>query len=437
MEGQIKSLGQGSAPVSDAILGLAQGLMEQFPEPICLLTGIALTDPRKGRRVTSDLIGVTRMALFVGVDAGRDSAGITTPTAVARLLADLLQREQMVSQPLPIYAFWLGDAIPEGFAADVPVLPDAGRVQGYILLTKADGIRLSEEALVSLAEDLLRQDTAWAERKRSAVSHLRHAVLGLARIPGRIDGGLQEQIRRPFVFLRSKPILPADASRYLEKAMLAPENALEDADYVKIVPNDFVVELNENNYKRNYEPIEQNVCERWQAKLLEALNTTNDRRGRREYGFGGHVRVQVRPVSDLAEGELRIWCQISPDMDTVFTAAWLELIPDGRGWPLEERIVTIGRDEICDICLDMPDARRVRLVSGQHARILQKDGEYRLYDGSPDGRRSTNGTFVNGQQVGAEGKVLDDGDVIILAALDSNQPRSDTPGAVTFIFHMG
>ena len=432
----MKSLRQGSTEVTDAILGLAQELMEKFPGPLCLLTGIVLTDPKKGRRVVSDLIAVTRMALFVGVDAGRDSIGITTPTAVARLLADLLQREQMVSKPLPIYAFWLGGAIPEGFADDVPVLPDAGRVQQYILLTKPDGVRLPEEVLVSLAEDLLRQDTTWAERKRSPVSHLRHALLGLARLPGRIDGGLQEQIRQPFVFRRSRPILPADVSRYLEQAMLAPENVLEDADYTRIVPNDFSVELNENNYKRNYEPIEHNVCERCQAKLLEALNTTNDRRGRREYGFGGRVRVQVRPVSDLAEGELRIWCQISPDVDTASTPAWLELIPDGRRWPLQERIVTIGRDDICGICLDMPDVRRVRLVSGQHARILRKDGEYRLYDGTPDGRPSTNGTFVNGQQVGARGKELDDGDVIILAALDSDQPRSDTPGAVTFIFRM-
>jgi hypothetical protein len=432
----MKSLRQGSSPVSEAILGLAQELMEAFPDPICLLTGIVLTDPRKGRRVISDLIAVTRMALFVGVDAGRDRDQITTPTAVARLLADLLEREHMVSGPLPIYAFWLGGAMPEGFADDAPALPDADRVRQFSLLARPAGVPLPEEALASLAEDLLRQDTLRAGRKRSPASHLRHAALGLARLPGRIDGGLQEQIRRPFVFRRSRPILPADASRYLEKAMLAPENALEDADYTKIVPNDFLVELNANNYERNYQPIRQKVCERWQAKLLEALNTTNDRRGRREVGFGGRVRVQVRPASGLAEGELRVWCQISPDVEAASTAAWLELIPDGRRWPLQERIVTLGRDQACDICLDMPDVRRVRLVSGQHAHILRNEGEVRLYDGSPEGRPSRNGTFVNGQPVGAQGKELEDGDVIILAALDPNQPRSDTPGAVTFIFRM-
>jgi hypothetical protein len=382
------------------------------------------------------LIGVTKTAVFVGIDVSRDSNHTTTPTAVARLLADLLQREQMVTQPLPVYAFWLGGAMPEGGADDVPVLPDAVAVQQYILLTNTDRVHLLDDALVSLAEDLLRRDTTLKERKRSPVSHLRHALLGLTRLPGRIDAGLQEQIRRPFVFRRSRPILPADASRYLEKAMLARENVLEDADYTRIVPNDYIVELNENNYKRNYEPIEQKVCERWQAGLLEVLNTTNDRRGRREYGFGGRVRVQVRPVSDLAEGELRIWCQINPDVDAASTPAWLELIPDGRRWPLQERIVTIGRDDVCDIYLDMPDVQRVRLVSGQHARILQEDGEYCLFDGSPDGRPSMNGTFVNGQWVGPDGQELDDGDVIILAALDSNQPRSDTPGAVTFFFRL-
>jgi hypothetical protein len=441
----MKSLRQGSAAISDAVLALTQELLETFTHSeggdVHLLTGIMLADPRTGRRVISDLIVVMEAAVLVGIDVNRDSSHTTTPRAVARLLADLLQREQMVTQPLPVYAFWLGGATPEGHADDTPVLPDAATVRQYIPLINVEEIRLAGDALASLAEGLLRQDAGLQGRKRSPVSHLRHALLGLVELPGRINGGLQEQIRRPFIFRRmfSGPILPADVNKHLEKAMLARENVLEDVDYTKVVPNDYIVELNDNNYKRNYEPIEQKVCERWQARLLEVLNTTNDRRGRKEYKFGGRVQVRIRPVSDLAEGEARIWCQVSPDVDVVLTTATLaclELISSGRRWSLREGMVTIGRDDGCDICLDMPAVQRARLVSGQHAYIIHKDREYHLFDGAPGGRPSTNGTFVNGQRVGPDGQELDDGDVIILAALDPDQPRSDTPGAVAFFFRL-
>ncbi len=435
----MKSLRKGSAAVSDAVSALAQELLETFPGHVYLLTGITLADPRTGRRVMLDLIVVTETAVLVGIDVNRDSDHTTTPRTAARLLADLLQREQMIAQPLPVYAFWLGGATPEGHADDTPVLPDAATVQQYILLTNAEGTRLPGNAAVSLAEGLLRQDAGSQERKRSLVSRLRHALLDLVELPRRIDAGLQEQVRRPFIFRRSGPVLPADVNRHLEKAMLARENVLEGVDYTKVVPNDYIVELNENNYKRNYEPIEQKICERWQARLLEVLNTTNDRRGRKEYKFGGRVRVWIRPVSDLAEGEVRIWGQIKTDVGTVLKAAalaCLELVPGGRRWSLQEGRVTIGRDDVCDIYLDMPAVQRTRLLSGQHAYIIHREGEYRLFDGTPGGRPSTNGTFVNGQRVGPDGQELDDGDVIILATLDPNQPRSDTPGAVAFFFRL-
>ena len=45
-----------------------------------------------------------------------------------------------------------------------------------------------------------------------------------------------------------------------------------------------------------------------------------------------------------------------------------------------------------------------------------------------------NGTFVNERRIGPEGWRLRDGDVIILAALDPDRPRTDTPGVVTLIF---
>lgn len=274
--------------------------------------------------------------------------------------------------------------------------------------------------------------------KRAPARRLSSALRGLARWPGHIDARLQSRIRRPLLPRRATPILPADVGKYLQEAMLAQENMLEDAQYLKVVPNDYVVELNEVNYQQRYQPVEKMVCEQWREKLLAGLNTQNSRLGRKEYRFGGPVRVSIRPLPDLGEDEVRIQCQINPEAGLStpgIVLACLELLPDGRQWSLRAGITLIGRNEPCDVCLDMPLVQQKRLVSGQHAYIRSEGHHCHLYDGSPDGKASVNGTFVNGQCVSAAGWDLRDGDIIILAALDSSQPRPDTPGVVAFRFH--
>jgi hypothetical protein len=435
---QVKSLRRGSAAVSEAILGLAQELLETFPGPLHLLAGIALADPRMGRRAVLDLIGVLDTAAFVGIDLNRDGDPAATPQAAARLLADLLQRERMITQPLPIFSFWLGCATSERHAGDAPVLPDVNAVQRYMQLARTGETRLPDDTPVVLADRLLAQDVGLPQHQRPApVRRLRHALRGLVELPRRIDVGLQQQIRRSYLFRRSRPVLPADVTKRLETALLARENLLEDVDYGKIVPNDYVVELNESNYRRNYMPIERQVCERWQSRLVSVLNTTNDRWGRSAYRFCGPVRVRIRAVADLEESQVRLRCQVNPDVganSTIAGPACLELIPGGRRWPLQKEMVTVGRDNVCDVFLDMPVVQQARLVSGQHAYIVHKAGEYHLFDGGPGGRPSVNGTFVNGQRVGPDGYNLSDGDTIILALQGLNQPRSDAPGAVAFLF---
>jgi predicted component of type VI protein secretion system len=79
--------------------------------------------------------------------------------------------------------------------------------------------------------------------------------------------------------------------------------------------------------------------------------------------------------------------------------------------------------------------QEARLVSGSHAHILYQDGAYALFDGTPGGKRSVNGTFVNGHQVGPGGRRLEDGDIILLASLDPKRPRLDTPGVAALAFH--
>jgi hypothetical protein len=223
----------------------------------------------------------------------------------------------------------------------------------------------------------------------------------------------------------------------LLEAMLAPENILEDVRYFKIVPNDYVIELNEANYQRHYQPVEKLLYRQWRDKLLEALNTANSRQGRREYRFGGRVRLRLQPVADLAPEVVRLHCQINPNVDAVTpvaVTACLELWPAGRRWPLQEEITVLGREEPCDVCLDMPVIQQKRLISGRHAYIRQAGGQFRLYDGSPEGKASLNGTFVNGRPVPPAGHMLQDGDVIILASLDPRQLSLDTPGVAGFVF---
>ncbi len=231
--------------------------------------------------------------------------------------------------------------------------------------------------------------------------------------------------------------------------MLTRENMLEDVHYQKVVPNYFIVEVARDNFSRNYQPLEGRVIQQWQIKLSECLATANSRLGRKEYVLAGRLVIEIRPGSDLKPHQARILSQIKPDAKSSNShsapvearpsqpvVACLEQYPDGRRWLLYRGQMTLGRVNSCDIPLSMPEVLSHRLVSGQHA-FLQVDssGRVRLHDGSPNGRPSLNGTYVNQQRVYATGYELKDGDVITLAATDPANPRPDAPGVVTFRFH--
>jgi hypothetical protein len=118
-------------------------------------------------------------------------------------------------------------------------------------------------------------------------------------------------------------------------------------------------------------------------------------------------------------------------------SAYLELVPTGQRWALYPGVNTIGRSETCQIYLNILIVQERRLVSGQHAYIVMENGVCTLYDGSPNGRPSSNGTYVNLRRISPQGYRLQNGDAIVLAAVDPLFPRSDTPGTVTFYFWMG
>jgi hypothetical protein len=424
------------APVSEAIFDLATSLRRDLPGETEMLAGVSLAQADSGQRATIDLALVCPTAIIILIEPGRDSGGQTTPREAGRLVIRLQQRHHL--EPLlPVYVCWLATTAPGSDDSSV-ALPDAQAVRDYALAALAQSDRPAPQAAALLAERLFAADAGPlpGARKPTPVGGFRRVLQELGELPGRVDAGLQEQIRQPLPLRRGRPIRPADVNRQLQEAMLSRDHLLEDARYGKIVPNEFLVELNSENYERHYRPIERNVRDQWRDKLLEALNTANGRQGRREYRFGGQVDVRLRPVADLAEEEARVYAWIKPDEATARQPC-LELLPDGRRFPIRAGATTIGREPVNDIFLDNPVVQERRLISSQHAYLICEGDNCRLFDGATDGRPSLNGTFVNGRQVPPGGQLLQDGDLVVLAALDVANPRPDRPGSAGFLFRAG
>lgn len=248
-------------------------------------------------------------------------------------------------------------------------------------------------------------------------------------------------------FLWAKdPIRPADLSHKLRDIMLAKNNLIEDADYRKVVPNRFVIELNQDNFSNNYQPIQKRVILQWRERLIEDLEVANNRQGHREYNFGGRVEITIRPGSGLAPNQARIYCQVGwigqgmgsqPTSNEQLLPACVELASGGKRWKLHRGIVTIGRESGNDITLEDAEVQKRRLVSAQHAFLECEENKYVLHDGAPSGRPSTNGTFINSSPVSAGGSLLKDGDLILLAAIKPTDPRPDTPGVAVLRFKLG
>lgn len=253
---------------------------------------------------------------------------------------------------------------------------------------------------------------------------------------------------KPGLLSNKQSITPAEIGDGLCKIVMAKGNVLEDANYNKILPNHFVVELRQDNFQKHYEPLRQSLIQQWREKLVEHLMTTNSRLGRKEYRFAGQLHVELRPAADIMDNRARVLSRVEPNIDPEpggqkpssqtkiqgQETGYLELVNGDRRWSLFPGDNTIGRDASCDIFLDLPVIQTKRLVSGQHARIYVDRGQHILYDGSLLGKPSANGTFVNSQRIPDYGLPLQNGDIIILGALYSQHPSLDTPGVAVLRF---
>ena len=149
----------------------------------------------------------------------------------------------------------------------------------------------------------------------------------------------------------------------------------------------------------------------------------------------------MRPGPDLEPGQVRLLLRLQmhapaapePPAPSPLPAC-LVLLPAGRTWRLRTGLLTLGRDPRCDIAFDLPGVQELRLVSSQHAYLQCAPSAYRVFDGTPQGLPSVNGTYVNGRPVPPQGHLLQAGDQLILAAVHRHAPRADTPGVVALRF---
>lgn len=417
----------GRVAVAEDVVAVCASLRETYPADIHLLTGITLRHPETGQRVLLDLVAVTGQALIIGIDSGREPAELIPPRPAGQLVIRL-QQSARIDPLLPVYVFWLGDTAPESVPDPSPTLAGESDIRHYIQQANTQNPTTGQTTPAEIAE-LLRRADAGPGPSGPPTPPVRRALRRFGEIPGLV---IPES-------LRAQPVLPADVSRRLQAVMLDRKNHLEDVNYGKVVPNYYLIELNKANYERHYRPIEEDVCRQWQRRLLDALNTANSRQGRKWYRFGGRVEVILRPAAHLAENEVNIIGQVKADAPAApeirLRSACLEAYTDGRRTHLTEGTTVIGRSSKADLILDEAQIAERRLISGQHAFLVGEEGRFRLFDGSPEGKPSLNGTYVNGQPVPAGGLLLNDGDLIVLAALDPAYPRPDSPGVAAFSFH--
>lgn len=446
----MKSLPSGLVPASPPVTAVADKLRAEYPGRLQVLTGLRLSEADTQQRLALDVVAITDTAIVVGVEVPADEQEKPTAPQAAALAVARFQRERLGAAPLPVYAFWLGAAVPAGYTGGVPPLADPEAVLRFVEHASRQNGALHAEAATKLAEALRQMDgeapaveapppaklTIAAAPPPPAKKPVGGGVLRRLRdLPGMLDAGLRERIRQPLP-LRREAARPADVQRRLEAAMFSPDNLLEDARYSQVVPNEYTVELEEAYYEQHYRQIEQRLCEQWRVRLLEVLDTANQRQGRRLYQFGGPVKVSLRPGAGLAPGAVRIRCGIVPETrSTPKAEGCLERLPNGRKWSLLPGTFILGRHETADLYLESGSQRQAALISAQHAYLVVTEGEVRLFDGSPSGRPSLNGTFVNRQRVPSTGQALVPGDVVVLAPLNPKDPRPDGPGVVALQFH--
>lgn len=153
-----------------------------------------------------------------------------------------------------------------------------------------------------------------------------------------------------------------------------------------LAPNAYTISLSPDDFERFH---------KWQAELSEELAAVLTDHARRErYSFVGPVMIRFREDGQLPTGMHEVESEqmrgkIAPAATgAIATTRHPVLDVNGRHYQLSNRTTVIGRGGDADLVLDDTG------VSREHVRLIVDNGQLLLED-----LGSTNGTFVNGQQV--------------------------------------
>ena len=222
----------------------------------------------------------------------------------------------------------------------------------------------------------------------------------LQRFEHRLEGMVEGAFARAF----KSELQPVEVASAIQREM--DDRAAIVAQGRTLVPNDFVVEVAEDDYAR---------LDMYADSLgIELATLAREYAKEQGYSFVGPVRMRFEGVRDLTTGTFRILSGVirgttvedgeirRPATDLPQPAGGFRgnprlLVsgpdggPDGgsqRTYDITTPLVILGRGTDCDLRLVDPG------VSRHHAEIRVEDDDVVLVD-----LGSTNGTFVNGQPV--------------------------------------
>jgi pSer/pThr/pTyr-binding forkhead associated (FHA) protein len=88
-------------------------------------------------------------------------------------------------------------------------------------------------------------------------------------------------------------------------------------------------------------------------------------------------------------------------------------VEDGKVFQVDKNTIMLGRHPEDDVCLSY-DTK----VSRHHARITKENASYFVEDIGPEGKGSTNGTYINDSEKKITGKApLSSGDMVLLGGI--------------------
>jgi len=222
----------------------------------------------------------------------------------------------------------------------------------------------------------------------------------LQRFEDRLGGMVEGAFARAF----KSELQPVEVASAIQREM--DDRAAIVAQGRTLVPNDFVVEVAEDDFAR-LDVYADNLG-------IELATLAREYAKEQGYSFVGPVRMRFEGVRDLTTGTFRILSGVIrgttvedgeirrpasdvPQPSGAFhgnprlLVSGPEAGPDAgtqRTYEISTPLIILGRGTDCDLRLVDPG------VSRHHAEIRVEDGEVVLVD-----LGSTNGTFVNGQPV--------------------------------------